>query len=190
MPTIGERIADIATARGFNLHGLASKADVAYNTLYSIVKRKSNRIDPEMLSKIAKALGVSPLLLTTGFSEAEWKEALHYQSIEYENDNRAAWFANMVLNHPYFFQSCEQCSAVSFRFHDNEIFMIDAEDEDSEIHVSISDLEKTIGAFHEHINSCIEALKATETPLTPSQPSQQEEPTPTQENEAQPHPDP
>lgn len=63
MISTGERIEEIAKERGLNLHKLATKADVSYNTLYSIVRRKSDKIDWDIARKIAAALEVSPEVL-------------------------------------------------------------------------------------------------------------------------------
>jgi len=54
----GEIIGNLAKEKGINLRQLSIKADVPYNTLYAIVKRKSSRVDVETLLKIAKALDV------------------------------------------------------------------------------------------------------------------------------------
>lgn len=54
----GEIIGMLAKEKGINLHQLSIKADIPYNTLYAIVKRKSSRVDMETQVKIAKALGV------------------------------------------------------------------------------------------------------------------------------------
>lgn len=54
----GELIGNLAKEKGINLRQLSIKADVPYNTLYAIVKRKSSRVDVETLLKIAKALDV------------------------------------------------------------------------------------------------------------------------------------
>ena len=55
----GEAIGILAKEKGFNLRQLAVKAEVPYNTLYAIVKRKSSRIDIKTLRRIANALEVS-----------------------------------------------------------------------------------------------------------------------------------
>ena len=55
----GEAIGILAREKGFNLRQLAVKAEVPYNTLYAIVKRKSSRIDGKTLRRVADALGVS-----------------------------------------------------------------------------------------------------------------------------------
>ena len=54
----GEKIGKLAQDQGISLRKLAITADVPYNTLYAIVKRKSERVDVGTLMSIAKALGV------------------------------------------------------------------------------------------------------------------------------------
>lgn len=57
--SIGERIGLFANEKGINLRQLALKAGISYNTLYSIVKRKSSRVDYETTQRIADALEIS-----------------------------------------------------------------------------------------------------------------------------------
>lgn len=59
--TTGEKIAYIVKERNTNLHRLADQAGVSYNTLYSIVRRKSDQIDIEIARKIAAALDLHPI---------------------------------------------------------------------------------------------------------------------------------
>ena len=59
----GELIGTIAKERGVSLRRLAIDAGVPYNTLYAIVKRKSTRIEPETLQRIAATLKVSTAYL-------------------------------------------------------------------------------------------------------------------------------
>ena len=54
--TKGELIGVCAKARGMSLRQLAAEADINYNTLYSAVTRKSNRISNDAIKKIAKVL--------------------------------------------------------------------------------------------------------------------------------------
>lgn len=56
--TTGERINQLAKERGLSIHKLATLAGVSYNTLYSAVKRKSDRVDRKIVEKVAKALDV------------------------------------------------------------------------------------------------------------------------------------
>lgn len=56
---IGSRIKTIAKDRSMSLRQVADKAGISYNTLYSITKRDSDRIQLETLQRIAIALGVS-----------------------------------------------------------------------------------------------------------------------------------
>lgn len=54
----GELIGKLAQARGINLHQLATKAGIPYNSLYSVVKRNSSRVGSKTLQAIADALDV------------------------------------------------------------------------------------------------------------------------------------
>ena len=56
--TVGERIGQIAKEKKINLHQLSKMVDIPYNTLYSFVKRKSDKVNFESLLKIADALDV------------------------------------------------------------------------------------------------------------------------------------
>lgn len=60
MMTTGELIDHYAKEKSINLHKLATIAGVSYNTLYSIVRRKSNKVDMKIIEKVAKALEVFP----------------------------------------------------------------------------------------------------------------------------------
>lgn len=57
--TAGEKIGIIAKERKISLRQISVDAGIPYNTLYSIVSRKSNRINNNALLKIASALGIS-----------------------------------------------------------------------------------------------------------------------------------
>lgn len=56
--TTGERIGQIAKEKGLSLRKLAVFAGVPYNTVYSAVRRKSDRVDRKIVEKIAKALNI------------------------------------------------------------------------------------------------------------------------------------
>lgn len=64
--TVGERIGIYAQEKNINLHKLSKNAGVSYNTLYSIVRRKSDKIDADILAKVAKALEI-PVFDLLGF---------------------------------------------------------------------------------------------------------------------------
>ncbi len=57
--TTGERIGIVAKNKGVNLHKLADLAGIPYNTLYSIVKRKSERVSLTMVVNIAQTLNIN-----------------------------------------------------------------------------------------------------------------------------------
>lgn len=59
----GARIKEAAKAKGITLRKLAENSGISYNTLYSITKRDSERVDPETVRRIAAVLNVDPLKL-------------------------------------------------------------------------------------------------------------------------------
>ena len=59
--TTGQKIGNLAKAKKINLHKLADLAGISYNTLYSIVKRKSDKVDLDTVRKIALVLEVPPI---------------------------------------------------------------------------------------------------------------------------------
>lgn len=59
--TTGKRIGDLAKQKKINLHRLADLAGISYNTLYSIVRRESDKVDLDNVRKIALALDVPPI---------------------------------------------------------------------------------------------------------------------------------
>lgn len=56
---IGKRIQEIAKEQGLSLKELATRAEVPYTTLYSMVKRDSNKTDYDTLHRLAHALNVA-----------------------------------------------------------------------------------------------------------------------------------
>lgn len=58
--TVGERIQKYAKEKGMTLKQVAAEADISYSTLYAIVKRKSNGVNPDTIESIAAALQISP----------------------------------------------------------------------------------------------------------------------------------
>ena len=55
---IGKSIEQHLKKRNISLIELSKKADISYNTLYSIIKRDNTTIKPEILKKIALALEI------------------------------------------------------------------------------------------------------------------------------------
>lgn len=56
---IGKRLEELMAKRGINTNELAKLIGVAPTTLYSMIKRDSNRVDIDLIIKIAHALGMS-----------------------------------------------------------------------------------------------------------------------------------
>ena len=55
---IGSRIDALISARGTRPGTLAREAGVSKNTVYSIIKRDNDKVDPDILARLAKALAV------------------------------------------------------------------------------------------------------------------------------------
>lgn len=55
---IGKSIEQQIKNKNMSLKEFSKKAEISYNTLYAIVKRDNSTVKPEILSKIAKALGI------------------------------------------------------------------------------------------------------------------------------------
>lgn len=66
--TVGERVKKLAEKQGISLRELAKKAELSYNTVYSITRRGSERVAPDTISRLANALGVNANELTADAS--------------------------------------------------------------------------------------------------------------------------
>lgn len=56
---IGVRLEAIMKAKDINANELAKKIGVTSSTIYSMIKRDSNRVDIDLIIKIAHALGIT-----------------------------------------------------------------------------------------------------------------------------------
>lgn len=56
--TTGEKIGILAKEKGINIHKLSVMIGISYDTLYSIVKRKSKKVDVKIIDRIAEVLNV------------------------------------------------------------------------------------------------------------------------------------
>ena len=65
---IGSRIDALIRAKGTRPGTLAREAGVSKNTVYSIIKRDNDKVDPDILARLARALGV-PLSALYGQEE-------------------------------------------------------------------------------------------------------------------------
>lgn len=71
----GRIIKRILQERGMSIKKLAEVSGVSVNTLYSITKRDSSRIEPETINRIASALGVQPFELSPMYEDMQRHEA-------------------------------------------------------------------------------------------------------------------
>lgn len=92
---IGYQIKTVLRSRGMTIKHLAELIGVPTNTLYSITKRDSNRVDPVILQRIAQALNVTVDCL-------RGKEPIHIQvSKEFEDDGgKLAHFIRPLVSLP------------------------------------------------------------------------------------------
>ena len=73
---VGLRIKEILRQQGMTIKQLAEKAGISQNTLYSITKRDSQKVDKVLLLKIAAALNCDVDLLQTGMKNEEFATGL------------------------------------------------------------------------------------------------------------------
>jgi len=55
---LSDKLKSLLSKRYMSIHKLAVLSGVPYTTLYSIIKRDTEKVDPEIISKVAKALGI------------------------------------------------------------------------------------------------------------------------------------
>lgn len=136
--TTGQRIGELAQKKKINLHQLSKMAGISYNTLYSIVRRKSDKVDYETVSKIAAALGVSQVELSTGMSEQAWRNQMEEELKEFEAENRERLLAVFAMKHPRFMESLNSVG-ISIRLEEKEMY---AEWEDVSVELTMEDIEE------------------------------------------------
>ncbi len=60
---LSDKLKSILNQRYMSIHKLAVLSGVPYSTIYSIIKRDTEKVDPKIISKIAKALGIDESVL-------------------------------------------------------------------------------------------------------------------------------
>ena len=125
----GKRIEEWAKEKNMSLMQVAKAAGIPYNTVYSIVKRKSDNIAYDKIVKIAAALGVSELELTTGKTEEEIEE-----------ESRERWLAVFALRYPHFIEALNN-AGITITLEEKKMF---AEWEDMQTEISMDDLENML----------------------------------------------
>lgn len=99
---IGSNISKFAIQKGYSIRQLALAAGVPYTTLYSIVKRDSNRIDNETISKISAALGISVNLLLGEYENMQNMAITQSKRILNSDDPRTDKAAKIAV---YYFEN-------------------------------------------------------------------------------------
>ena len=92
---VGTRIKNLSKFRGITLKELAESAGISYNTIYSITKRDSCRINPNIAKSIADSLDVSVDYLLNGSNT----HILHLSGLHiYHNNYTFDGIDDSVLN--------------------------------------------------------------------------------------------
>ena len=81
---IGSRLTEIMEEKGTNANELALQIGVPPTTLYSMIKRDSNRVDIDLIIKISHALGMTADEFLSGeVAESPDTIAAHHEGDEY-----------------------------------------------------------------------------------------------------------
>ena len=94
---IGSKLTKLMKEQDTNANELASKAGVPPTTIYSLIRRDSNRVDIDSLIKIASALGVTAEYFCNEES-APHTRAAHFDGTEYTEEqlDRIEAFAKFI----------------------------------------------------------------------------------------------
>ena len=82
---IGTKLSELMDANHTNACELAKKVDISPQTIYSIIRRDSNKVDIDLLAKLAYALGVK-LDYFVEESESPVTIAAHFDGDEFTED--------------------------------------------------------------------------------------------------------
>ena len=80
MSSIYEIIDAVRLYRGYSMRKLSLQTNIAYTSLVSLMKRRSNRISKDMLEKLIRALGI------------EWHTLEVFHPVFEEGDEDRRWF--------------------------------------------------------------------------------------------------
>lgn len=94
---IGSKLTKLMKEQDTNANELASKAGVPPTTIYSLIRRDSNRVDIDSLIKIARALGVTAEYFCNEDYEPHTRAA-HFDGTEYTEEqlDRIEAFAKFI----------------------------------------------------------------------------------------------
>lgn len=94
---IGSKLTKLMKEQDTNANELASKAGVPPTTIYSLIRRDSNRVDIDSLIKIARALGVTAEYFCNEESQPRTRAA-HFDGTEYTEEqlDRIEAFAKFI----------------------------------------------------------------------------------------------
>ena len=94
---IGSKLTKLMKEQDTNANELASKAGVPPTTIYSLIRRDSNRVDIDSLIKIARALGVTAEYFCKEEPEPHTRAA-HFDGTEFTEEqlDRIEAFAKFI----------------------------------------------------------------------------------------------
>ena len=94
---IGSKLTKLMKEQDTNANELASKAGVPPTTIYSLIRRDSNRVDIDSLIKIARALGVTAEYFFNEEPEPHTRAA-HFDGTEFTEEqlDRIEAFAKFI----------------------------------------------------------------------------------------------
>ena len=94
---IGSKLTKLMKEQDTNANELASKAGVPPTTIYSLIRRDSNRVDIDSLIKIARALGVTAEYFCIEEPEPHTRAA-HFDGTEFTEEqlDRIEAFAKFI----------------------------------------------------------------------------------------------
>lgn len=94
---IGSKLTKLMKEQDTNANELASKAGVPPTTIYSLIRRDSNRVDIDSLIKIVRALGVTAEYFCNEEPEP-YTRAAHFDGTEFTEEqlDRIEAFAKFI----------------------------------------------------------------------------------------------
>ena len=149
--TIGERIEEFAKRKNMSIRKLALSAGIPYTTLYSIVNRKSDRVDSEKVAKIANALGIDHTILFFGKTREKMMREMDEELESFEAEKRGRLLSAFAIEHPLFINALKSVG-VSIRLEGKNMY---ADFEDESLRISVEDLERLLSYAYDNFIMCI-----------------------------------
>lgn len=149
--TVGERIEEFAKRKNMSIRKLALSAGIPYTTLYSVVKRKSDRVDSEKLAKIANALGIDHTILIFGKTREKMIREMDEESERIESEKIGRLLSAFAIEHPMFINALKSVG-VSIRLEGKNMY---ADFEEESLRITVADLESLLSYVYDNFIMCI-----------------------------------